>query len=96
MERIKAFISYSWKDRSFVEYFCLKHINLYDIWIDKNNLDLNKDFHKQISTAIASANLFIYIESIHSKSSYWVNFELNKAKLLLGNEKIIRINKMLH
>ena len=70
------FISYSGKDRSIAKR--LENIitsNGFEIWIDYRDLTLNGDIYGQILLAIQRCSKVVFINSMDSNNSTWVNLE---------------------
>jgi HJR/Mrr/RecB family endonuclease len=88
----KVFISYSQEDKEFVEWLIrhLSDLNI-DIWYDNNELRLGDSIKSRISEGIQSSSIFIVVLSNSSKSSAWVNYELNSALILSAMKKGVRI-----
>ncbi|MEA5566293.1 toll/interleukin-1 receptor domain-containing protein [Anabaena sp. UHCC 0399] len=76
------FISYSWADSMFARSlanFLTKEG--YQVWIDYQNLNTSKPLVPQVAKAISVADVFLYIDSLHARSSKWVKFELCLAQI---------------
>ena len=91
----RVFISYSWVDEPVVKGITeqLKSDG-YTPWIDRENLDLNGNLHKQIKEGICSSDYFVLIYSSESvvQKSTWVEFEIETAKSYLAAEQILRLD----
>lgn len=86
------FVSYSWKDKSKV----LDIVNKirkqgHQVWVDYENLDLNKPLEGQILRAIENCDQFLQIISKNSEKSKWVAFERRFAKILKNKNQIKRL-----
>lgn len=88
----KVFVSYSYEDKEFVKWLIhnLSDLNI-DIWYDNNELRLGDSIKSKIIEGIQSSSTFIVVLSNSSKSSSWVNYELNSALILSAMKKGVRI-----
>jgi hypothetical protein len=86
------FISYSWADAIFVRTI-VTALNKqgYQVWIDYQNLNLDKPLAPQLAAAIFAADIFLFVDSPHAYSSRWVQFELLLAQLLHKSIQIIHV-----
>ena len=86
------FISYSWKDVVFTRSIvtCLSKRG-YLIWIDYQNLRLDKSLALQITLAVWNADIFLLIDSPNSRLSRWVRFEMLLAKLFRKQVQIVNV-----
>ena len=91
----RVFISYSWVDEPVVKSITeqLKSDG-YMPWIDKEQLDLNGNLHKQIKEGICSSDYFVLIYSSKSvlQKSTWVEFEIETARNYLPEERILKLD----
>lgn len=84
------FISYSQKDKKVVEKFVTKlsKANI-KVWVDYQSLNLKKDIKPQLTNAIKSATKFVLFDTVNSRESIWVKFELNLAYENLNKDNIL-------
>lgn len=75
------FVSYAGPDRSFAKYIESIVVSRgFSIWIDYHDLSIETDIYGQISRAISDCNMIVYLNSIASFKSDWVNVEKSLAK----------------
>jgi TIR domain len=86
------FISYSWEDRAFTRSMvtCLSGQG-YLVWIDYQNLKLDKSLVLQITLAVWNADVFLLVDSPNSRLSCWVRFEMLLAKLFCKQVQIVDV-----
>jgi hypothetical protein len=76
------FISYSWLDSVPVRSLAsLLMKQGYRVWIDYQDLNLNRPLAPQLAQAIWEADKFLCFNSCHSRLSCWVQFELFLAQI---------------
>jgi len=88
----KIFISYSYDDKSFVDWLVekLTKENL-SIWYDKNEIDVGDIIAKKIDEGIKSSSFIIIILSEYGLKSKWVNSELNNALIYSAQKHGVKI-----
>lgn len=86
----KIFLSYSYKDRPWVEEFAtaLKKEGI-DVWFDPFEISLGENIRERLQSALRSCSVLIVILSANSAKSPWIFFELGAA--VADNKKIIPI-----
>jgi len=92
----KIFISYSSKDKEFVEILLEKFIDKnIEFWFDEKDIKIGDKIQNEISNGLHSCDKFLLICSKHSLKSWWVDRELDEAlqyeSRSIGN-KLIPIN----
>lgn len=72
-----VFISYSRRDRAFVEQLAsgLRQAGV-DTWTDLEKIEAGMDWARTIQEAVMQASALIYVASVHSGQSPWMNREL--------------------
>ncbi len=84
-----VFISYSWRDKRFVERLCM---SLKDsgvpIWIDKVEMKAGDSIQGRVEAAITNAEYVVVVLSPHSVNSTWVTEELRLAMTRQREEKL--------
>ena len=76
------FISYSWSDSTQAQRIAESLVRQgYWVWIDYQNLNLKQPLAPQLARAIWQTDLFLCVDSSHSRSSPWVQFELLLARI---------------
>ena len=81
-EKMKVFISYSHKDKKFVDLLANKLIeNGVEVWWDSNELSIGNNIAEKIKNTIGRVDYFILVLSKNSYSSNWVNYELSATLL---------------
>jgi hypothetical protein len=85
----RVFISYSYKDRSFVNKFAadLKS-RAVDIWIDQYEILPGESIRRALEDAIERIDIFLLVLSPNSISSRWVQEELD---MIIGKEEPVLI-----
>jgi hypothetical protein len=79
---MKVFISYSHKDRKFVDLLANKLLeNGVDVWWDSNELSVGQNIAEKIKDAINRVDYFVIVLSKSSSYSNWVNYELSAILL---------------
>lgn len=89
-KQIDLFISYSRRDRQFVEELCkrLKVSNL-NIWVDWENIPVAADWRQEIQEGIEAAHTFLFVISPDSVASTYCHDEV--AQAVQNNKRIISI-----
>lgn len=76
----KIFISYSHKDKEFVEKLYNELNGLrFDILWDKNEIQVGDDIKKKTSELLESSDYLLFVSSQNSSSSKWATMEIDKA-----------------
>lgn len=76
------FVSYSWKDREVTEVLLesFKERGI-QYWVDSDRLDLSQSLKPQIQAALSRASAVVYLDTLASRNSSWVGFELYQARV---------------
>ncbi len=71
------FISYSSKDLILAQSIVSEFEKFGNrVWVDFNDLSLSHPLTPQLATAIQEARTFCLIDSVNSRKSHWVQFEI--------------------
>jgi tetratricopeptide (TPR) repeat protein len=76
----KAFLSHSSFDKEYVR-IVARHLGRANVLFDENNFDIGVDFRKEIVNGLGESKMFVFFASKKSISSYWCNYEIEKAEL---------------
>ena len=88
----KVFISFSYRDKDFVEWLKLNLAELgFDFWYDQQEINVGDSIKDKINEGIQSSIAFILVLSSSSMNSDWVKYERNSALLLNAVKKGITI-----
>jgi TIR domain./Restriction endonuclease. len=88
----KIFISYSYKDKIFVEWLKSNLTELgFEFWYDQQEINVGDRSQEKINEGIQSSSAFILVLSSSSMNSDWVKYEMNSALLLNAVKKGITI-----
>lgn len=75
-----VFISYSRKDKSFIDKFCKSLTDCgITYWLDKRGIENGNDFKTTIVKAIESSSVFLFFSSKNSNNSIWTAKEIGIA-----------------
>lgn len=79
---MKVFISYSHKDKKFVNHLTnkLREHNV-EVWLDSKEISIGSNIAERIKDGISKVDFFILILSKNSTESKWVNYELSATIL---------------
>ncbi len=79
---MKVFISYSHKDKKFVNLLTnkLREHNV-EVWLDSKEISVGSNIAERIKDGISKVDFFILILSKNSTESKWVNYELSATIL---------------
>lgn len=79
---MKVFISYSHRDKKFVNLLTnrLREHNI-DVWLDSKEISIGSNIAERIKNGISNVDFFILILSKNSADSKWVNYELSATIL---------------
>jgi len=95
MQKTKAFISYSNKDKEKVSVFAsLLANNGFDVWMDVKSIKLGEHIIASISNGLDNTDLYILFISSNSNKSRWIEEELNMAlskSITSGKPRIIPV-----
>jgi HJR/Mrr/RecB family endonuclease len=88
----KIFISYSYHDKSFVDWL-VERLAKEDIsvWYDKNEINVGDSLTKKIEKGIKSSSFIIIVLSKSGVKSKWVNYEFNTALVYSAQKQGVRI-----
>lgn len=86
---MKIFISYSHKDEDQIQHVIDELSIIYDVWIDKEDINYGTKWKEEITKGIKCCNVFILFVSNNSLNSKYCNEELDIA--VRFNKKIIPI-----
>ncbi len=79
---MKVFISYSHKDKKFVNLLTLRlREHKIDVWLDSKEISIGSNIAERIKDGISKVDFFILILSKNSADSKWVNYELSATIL---------------
>ncbi len=79
---MKIFISYSHRDRKFVNLLTKRlQENNIDVWLDSKEISTGSNIAERIRDAISKVDFFILVLSKNSTNSKWVNYELSATIL---------------
>lgn len=86
----KIFLSYSYKDRPWVEEFAtaLKKEGI-NVWFDTHEIGLGENVRERLQAGLRSSNILIVILSVNSAKSPYIFFELGAA--VADNKRIIPV-----
>jgi len=89
-EQPDIFVSYSRKDRKFVEALCARlRISGLNLWVDWENIPIAADWRQEIQEGIENAHTFLWIISPDSVSSPYCQDEVTRAVQL--NKRTIAV-----
>src|ERR1700760_2745593 len=81
MRVTRAFVSYSTKDKYFVDFLVeLLKYHRVDVWVDQNQLHGGDVFSAGIEQALVSSDCLIVVISQNSASSQWMTREVTTFK----------------
>lgn len=88
----KIFISYSYNDKSFVNWL-VERLAREDIsvWYDTNEINVGDSLTKKIEEGIKSSSFIIIVLSKSSVKSKWVNYEFNTALVYSAQRQGVKI-----